>query len=1803
MTDYRIIYKFVRKILIIYILNQLLNYMKKIKWMLLLSLMMITGSAHAEWVNPDPLQYKATEIESSENENGKRYYMYSAAHGSFIGHGNQWSVEATFDNAAPKMYFFTKYVKDGEEWDGVSYRFNSFISKTSVWDHMWITGGYVIGDCTMGQGSCRGDDYWCFEWQEDGTALVYVADYSAAYGETALGYKAYMAASPNFPTINRVGLNVDGFNGSEAFTENVSWAFIEESQYEAYNKAKALYDKSEELLNAIWDAEEKNDGIDLSSVKAVYDNTSSTMEELQAAIEAIPGIVRAFVLAKADGATLDAPADFTQLLATPDYAVGNANGWKGDVADIVDGSAQLWNKVDTFNFYQELTEVPNGIYRVNVQGLWRVGNTGDAPYVGGEFHNPELLRAFVYGESDGVKFRRRMMGYLDDAQTYSIHDTDYEYPNGLFVPNRQAGFTVWADEGYYAENEAYVVVTDNTLRLGLYCDYIIYSGSWCVFDNWKLEYCGNAEAGSAVLGEQLIGQFEYDEEKTQAVLREQYEEKVSAIEGASSLEEIMAASEGLFALQDSIVFNIAAFNQYLAAVEEVKAYLDAHQDFAGPDREYLEQYFESDEEPGTYPNGGYVYIVENTPLTTAQLEAEAAYVRELLETAIHNNITEGTDITHLLKNASLALPDFEGWTINKKITDNFKSGTGEKAFPVAQAFSADAANFNVYQTIDDMPDGVYEVNVNALFRWSAGEWDQYDDKVVPVVLYLNDFSTPVKNGTADAICEDEAVDSVNCLITNGAGSGWPWDLVTERDGKQYYGPNSVQGCSFAFMSGRYKQTVYGLVTDGKMTLGLRDDRTSSSEWTVFSNFKLTYQGKNPEAMAVVLEDLQAKADAYVKAAEAQGTSFCMEYYNNIQTIAEQFNATDDIETKYNGLIAINEELKKIALSAPLYEQLLKKLDLAYGAYWDKLDAGECTQDEIDVFEAEYYNPLTDAMMEGALTNEQCEAAIQAISTLPVIDVIYVYGDLVNQGWGDYTSNIYPLTRQEDGTYQGTFESLNRTTKDGYGNRSGVFFGYQGEYLSNATGMFREVTGKRQTFTLGSGSGNWYYTYGGKWKVTISADRSTMTIEPEGEPVYPPYFYVVGDLVKGYWNRSNNEPLAHVGNGLYTGVAHIGNAATTDASAVGRFTIFAGEWPIAYSWTEARLGTGTGNVTLPVGETVSGVARGYGECAWVLEPGTYVITVNFQDQTIKATPLDVAGEGTPETPYLVSSLNDFETVRALVSPEQTTYVRVEADIDMTGVEDWTPLFPVFDNATAINSKVEIDGQNHIISNFHATKSFFGALCGTIRNIGFDYAVVESEEGNGIIAKSAGHRSYINAQALPDTTIFENVWVRGQLTVGSEYAGALAGRVVGPTIVRNCYTDVKVAGEAEYMGGLFGKVIEQLNISQAYAAGSIAQGGGIIGGGQAETTPASVYDNIVVWNNTEENFGPTMADKDITLPVADLLDLAFDTEKIAVDKSPMNQAIEIVGEPKVAYSEKFGKNVFYSEAEENRTPISYLKLSYADNQALKDALTDGFTIETTFKILNDTYPGDVTPMRATESGGYGFDVTSNGQIKFVARTDNTDNEGDNNYRYAPTNVYAKVHTYYHMVGVYNKEENKVYCYVNGTNAAEGTANGELAFPSDAEAQWMGIGADCATATGSNGANFEIVSARIYNEPINAATARALYYNEFGGNFNEGDKQTNIVYYNGSNFASLQGVVVNWGNPWTCDMKDGSYPVFGWDTTGATAIESVEGNMAATDNVKVYSLNGQMLFQGQLKDAKLNKGVYVISNSEKSYKVVLP
>ncbi|MEE1214753.1 MAG: LamG-like jellyroll fold domain-containing protein, partial [Bacteroidaceae bacterium] len=566
------------------------------------------------------------------------------------------------------------------------------------------------------------------------------------------------------------------------------------------------------------------------------------------------------------------------------------------------------------------------------------------------------------------------------------------------------------------------------------------------------------------------------------------------------------------------------------------------------------------------------------------------------------------------------------------------------------------------------------------------------------------------------------------------------------------------------------------------------------------------------------------------------------------------------------------------------------------------------------------------------------------------------------------------------------------------------------------------------------------------------------------------------------------------------------------------------------------------------------------------------------------------EGTESDPYIINTPQDMALLRRFMLPGRVNYVKLGADIDMAEITSWTPLNMDGDKADGRNYQniIDFDGQGHVISNFTCTdpntsySSFFGILNGNVRNVGFKNAVVTSvKTGTGILGGYIGHNDFQNADATKAYSKVENVWVTGQLTGSVDYIGGFFGTVAGPTVVKNCYSNIEIISDAPYVGGIAGRVRDQFHVDQAYAAGSItcanetAKVGGIIGGAQQNATEPGFYNNIVVWNNTDENFGPTIAAKEVTLPTADLLDVVFNADGTATDISPAQQEIEVVGQPKVAYSEKFGQNVFYSEANGN-TPVSYLKIDYSENQELKDALTDGYTIETTIAIRDKAIPGVIKPFCATESGGFGFEITAAGQMKHI---NHTDIDGTKAYRYANTSVYAKMDTYYHLVGVYDKAARKVACYVNGINEATGSAEGTLHFPDNAQHQWIGIGADAGV---QSGANFEIINARIYNEPITADMAKALYWKQNGRDFYAGDKVNNISFYNGSNFADLQNVVVNWGSPWKCDMTEGTYPTF--DGTLSDGINNIESIAKG----KIFNING-------IQVEKTTKGLYIIDGKK--------
>ena len=249
-----------------------------------------------------------------------------------------------------------------------------------------------------------------------------------------------------------------------------------------------------------------------------------------------------------------------------------------------------------------------------------------------------------------------------------------------------------------------------------------------------------------------------------------------------------------------------------------------------------------------------------------------------------------------------------------------------------------------------------------------------------------------------------------------------------------------------------------------------------------------------------------------------------------------------------------------------------------------------------------------------------------------------------------------------------------------------------------------------------------------------------------------------------------------------------------------------------------------------------------------------------------------GDGTRDNPYIISRPEQLDNMRNVLVKEQMVYFEMDADVDMEGIV-WEQL-----NTSGTNYRnwITLDGKGHIIYNLtpEGSKnypSFFGVMCGEIRNVGCVNAKVESTAtGAGIICGYMGHSTFKDADENMYPVIVENCYVTGQLS-GKGYVGAIGGTLnSSPITIRNCYSAVEIVGNgssANYAGGLVGRVRSDLTIENCYAAGSVSApvAGGVVAGGQNNTTPASIYNNVIAWNPSVDGatalpFGTT-ADGDV------------------------------------------------------------------------------------------------------------------------------------------------------------------------------------------------------------------------------------------------------------------------------------------------------------------------------------------------------
>ena len=196
-------------------------------------------------------------------------------------------------------------------------------------------------------------------------------------------------------------------------------------------------------------------------------------------------------------------------------------------------------------------------------------------------------------------------------------------------------------------------------------------------------------------------------------------------------------------------------------------------------------------------------------------------------------------------------------------------------------------------------------------------------------------------------------------------------------------------------------------------------------------------------------------------------------------------------------------------------------------------------------------------------------------------------------------------------------------------------------------------------------------------------------------------------------------------------------------------------------------------------------------------------------TITQAGKEVTEDGTEAKPWLIKTAADLVAMRAKAVEGATTYFRMEADVDMTGVTDYVPVncgdtVGEGDAAvTTFNRQINFDGNFKTISNFacaHAAyPSLFGVLWGTVKNLTVTGATITAEGPCGIIGGYAGTVQ----NDIPMPAVLENVNAAGTITTTGDRAGGLAG--VGYNVTAtNCTSDVTITCALTDNGGLFGKL---------------------------------------------------------------------------------------------------------------------------------------------------------------------------------------------------------------------------------------------------------------------------------------------------------------------------------------------------------------------------------------------------------------
>ena len=257
----------------------------------------------------------------------------------------------------------------------------------------------------------------------------------------------------------------------------------------------------------------------------------------------------------------------------------------------------------------------------------------------------------------------------------------------------------------------------------------------------------------------------------------------------------------------------------------------------------------------------------------------------------------GANMTYRLNNMDLAKSNFKGWTIEKDSCNTLENGikVGTEHMPIMHAKEGE---FKITQTREELPNGIYELRLQNFCTNGGAQ------------LAVNGVETPAHNAA-----EDEKAPPTNLTIIS--------NRFRRND--------------------EYKQSVYGLVRNGKLEISLQGHLAEGESYYA-GDLNVIYREQDSAAAAPVLTSYIQQCDAYIKSDDI----FYQGYRTSLAQCVEEAKTTDNPYQSLMDICALQDNIKgSTALYAALAQEISRMdEELAYSRSLGlNVDASEVIREE------------------------------------------------------------------------------------------------------------------------------------------------------------------------------------------------------------------------------------------------------------------------------------------------------------------------------------------------------------------------------------------------------------------------------------------------------------------------------------------------------------------------------------------------------------------------------------------------------------------------------------------------------------------------------------------------------------------------------------------------------------------------------------------------------------------------------------------------------------------------------------------